>query len=369
MKLAIIGASTGQQKLCIKAHEMGITTIGIAWSKGAICKDLFDKFYDVSIMDFEKVIEICKQEQVDGVVTNGSNLTIESSSYVAEALNLPCTPYATIKAIKDKHFVRQKTQNIDGLQQVKNYEYDGQEPLFFPCIVKPVSGAAKEGVSFVANKDEFAKAIRYAQGDNGEKKKILIEEFIEGREVSVESISSHGNHFVIQVTDKDSTGAPHFVEIGHHQPANISNDLRNRIDSVVPKILQAVEFQNGATHIELKINNKNEIYLIEINPRGGGDEISNTLVGLSTNVDYVKTMIEVALGTFTKPDVHNIAYSGIYFLCKQTAQWENFFKLDETQPWLFFKHINSTELIESTGNRNRNGYIIYKSDKKIEPII
>lgn len=366
MKLAIIGASTGQQKLCIKAHEMGITTIGIAWSNGAVCKDLFDKFYDVSIMDFEKVIEICKQEQVDGVVTNGSNLTIESSSYVAEALNLPCTPYATIKAIKDKHFVRQKTQNIDGLQQVKNYEYDGQEPLFFPCIVKPVSGAAKEGVSFVANKDEFAKAIRYAQGDNGEKKKILIEEFIEGREVSVESISSHGNHFVIQVTDKDSTGAPHFVEIGHHQPANISNNLRNRIDSVVPKILQAVEFQNGATHIELKINNKNEIYLIEINPRGGGDEISNTLVGLSTNVDYVKTMIEVALDIFHPIHVRNTKFAGIFYLCKQTQSHLAFFKNSENEPWLVKKDVASYKLSEATGNRDRNGYIIYCGDKKID---
>lgn len=365
MKLAIIGASTGQQKLCIKAHEMGITTIGIAWSNGAVCKDLFDKFYDVSIMDFDKVIEICKQEQVDGVVTNGSNLTIESSSYVAEALKFPCTPYATIKAIKDKHFVRQKTKDIDGLQQVKNYEYDGQEPLFFPCIVKPVSGAAKEGVSFVANKDEFAKAIRYAQGDNGEKKKILIEEFIEGREVSVESISFHGNHYVIQVTDKDSTGAPHFVEIGHHQPANITNDLRNRINSVIPKILQAVQFQNGATHIELKINNKNEIYLIEINPRGGGDEISNTLVELSTNVDYVKAMIEVALNTFHPTSIHNTKFAGIYYLCKQTQAHLAFFQNLKNEPWLVKKDIVNYELNEATGNRDRNGYFIYCGEKKI----
>ncbi len=365
MKLAIIGASIGQKKLCIKAREMGVETIGFAWSKGAVCKELFNKFYDVSITDFDKIIEICKQEGVNGVVTNGSNLTIEPSSFIAESLQLPCTPYNTIIRIKDKHAVRELTKNVDGLNQIRSYTYDGGTPQILPCIVKPVFGSAKEGVSFVTSKEEFDKAIQYAQGESKEQKQILIEEFIKGREFSVESISFHGKHHVIQITDKDCSGAPHFVEIGHHQPANITDNLKNKIIDIIPKILDAVGFTNGASHTELMVKGDNDIYLIEINPRGGGDEISNTLVELSTNVDYVKLMIDVALNKFQSPAVRNTKFAGIYYLCKQTEAHLDFFKKLNNEPWLVKKDISSYELNEATGNRDRNGYFIYCSDKKI----
>jgi len=365
MKLAIIGAAVGQRTLCIKAREMGVETIGFAWAKGAVCKDLFDHFYDVSILDVNKIVDICKQEKVDGVVTNASDLTVDTSSYVAENLGCPCTPYSTVKKIKDKYIVRNLTHDVEGLSQVRNMEYDGSYPDFFPCIVKPVSGAGKEGVSIAFSKVEFDQAIKYALGESSPKKPILIEEYIEGREISVESISFHGKHYVIQVTDKDSSGAPHFVELGHHQPANIDCEMRRKINEVVPRILDAIDFANGATHIEMKINAKGCLYLIEVNPRGGGDEISNTLVALSTNVDYVKSMIEVALNIFKAPEVRNTKFAGIYYLCKQTGEYVDFFKRIDAEPWLLKKDISSYELNEATGNRDRNGYFIYCADKKI----
>ncbi|PWK93148.1 ATP-grasp domain-containing protein [Hallerella porci] len=363
MKLAIIGAALGQVQLCKKAREMHIETIGFAWEKGAICKSLFDKFYPISIYETDKIIEICKKEKIDGVVTNASEKAIDIVAIVADALGLRGGPYETIKNIKDKTYTRLVSNKVPGFTPIPFYKYDGRKNEIYPCVIKPCTAAGKRGVSFVRCEADFEKALVYANAET--KNGVTIEGFAEGQEISVESISFDENHYVIQITDKENSGAPHFVELGHHQPSALPQNIQNRIREAIPKLLDAVQFKNGATHIEIKIGNQGEIYLIEINPRGGGDGISNNLVEMSTNCDYVKKMIEVALGTFTPPVVKNTNHAGIYFLCKQTEQYINAFKALKNQPWLVEKNISSFNLSEATGNKNRNGYFFYCSDKKI----
>ena len=88
MKLAIIGASYGQKPLCEKAKEMGLNTICFSWPQGAVCKDVVDRFYPISIIDKDTIVDVCKAEHVDGVVSNASDLTAEVVSYVATCLGL-----------------------------------------------------------------------------------------------------------------------------------------------------------------------------------------------------------------------------------------------------------------------------------------
>ena len=95
MKLAIIGASTGQYPLCLKAREMGLETFCFAWEKGAVCKTVVDHFYPISIFEKDQIVEICKREKIEGVISNASDLTAEVSAYVADKLNLNGTPYKT----------------------------------------------------------------------------------------------------------------------------------------------------------------------------------------------------------------------------------------------------------------------------------
>ena len=108
MKLAIIGASTGQLPLCLKARELGIETICFAWEQGAICKDYVDKFYPISVLDKEKILQICKTEDIDGVVSNASDLLAEISSYISEKMSLNGNLYKNILNIRDKKYVREK---------------------------------------------------------------------------------------------------------------------------------------------------------------------------------------------------------------------------------------------------------------------
>ena len=362
-KIAIIGASIGQKELCLKARELGLYSICFAWPKGAICRELVDKFYPISIMEMDRIVEICKSENVDGVVTNASDLPAEVTAYVSEKLGSVGNPYHVVKQIEDKFFCREATKNIKGLSIVKHYIYNDEPPQFLPCVIKPECGGGKTGVSFAKDEISFERAIKYAQSVS--KAPILVEQYIAGREVSVEGISYMGKHYVVQITDKDNSGAPHFVELAHHQPSSLPLEICQRIKNVVAEILTKVGFVNGSSHTELKVTEAGEIYLIEVNPRGGGDHISNKLVSLSTDFDYVRSMIDVALNQFKIPQIHDVSYSGIYFLCKQTESLLPFFKMEESVDWIVERNVDSFELIDSLGNSTRNGYLIYRSNHKI----
>lgn len=363
MKLAVIGASTGQLPLCKKAKELGLRTICFAWPKEAVCKDAVDKFYPISIREKDVVVDICMAEQIDGVVSNASDFTAEIVSYVSTHIHLHGIDYENFLKLKDKSVIRQMTSNVNNLCQVRSYSHSEAENVPFPCVVKPKTGAAKKGVVFVNDLKGLKNAIKK---DLLESEDVIIEEYISGREISVETISYEGKHYVIQITDKENSGAPHFVELAHHQPSSISKEVWGKIERIVPDMLDAVGFRNGASHIEMKVDGNNNVYLIEINPRGGGDEISNTLVQLSTGYDYLKGMIDVALGQFRPPVVKQKRFSGIYYLCKQNADLLPVFLSKQQTPWLIEKKFDSVEgLSEAIDNYSRNGYLIYQWNKKV----
>jgi biotin carboxylase len=364
-KLAIIGASIGQYPLCQKAAELGIETFCFAWEKGAVCKDIVDHFYPISIIEMDRIVECCRTHKIDGVISNASDSTAEVVAYIAEKLHLNGPPYRTLLNLHDKYKVRKLVQSIEDLKSPNFYKYDGVNKHIYPCVVKPCNGGGKKGVSFAQNDNEFDEAVQYASLNN--EFGILVEEFIEGKELSIECISYHGEHRVIQITDKDSSSAPHFVELGHHQPAEISQRLRDKIEKVIPTLLSILGYTDGASHIEVKYKG-DDLYLIEANLRGGGDDISNKLVFMSSGIDYLKCMIDVALNQFVEPDKKaKEAFAGIYYLTKQTSYLLPFFKEATGKDWLVEKEIYSTDLKESHSNYERNGFLLYYSDHKITP--
>lgn len=361
-RIAIIGASTGQLPLCKKASEMGLETFCFAWSKDAICKEYVDHFIPVSILEMDEIVKFCRTYQIDGVLSNASETTALVAAYVAEKLGKTGTPYQTFLNIQNKEFVRRTTNALPGLGHVK-YEvgkfHDILSAFPPPYVLKPLKGAAKKGVNFIDinKKDIFIP-------DDLKDATFIAEEYIEGPEYSVEAISFENRHQVIQITEKIGTGAPHFVELEHHQPAILPSIVEKKIRNLIPTILSSVGFSYGASHTEIKLDDKNDIYLIEVNPRGGGDYISNDLVGLSTDCDYLKQMILVALGQYKSMPVQNVAHSGIYFLSAYTRRLLPYFDSPQAD-WLVMRERKKGKLTVSCSNYDRNGFIMYCSDKKI----
>lgn len=355
-KIAIIGAASGQKRLYSKAKELGLHVTGFAWDIGVLTDDLYDEFHEVSVTDTDTITEICKREKVDGVITTASDFLIPFASEVAERLGLNCTPSSVIKKIQDKEYVREVTNDIEGLTTPKFLLNPDLSSVTFPCVVKPVKGEGKKGVIFCKDKGEFADAMDYASRINDN---ILVEEYVPGREFSVESLSYHGKHHVVQITDKITSGPPHFVELTHHEPSSIEDADKRLIKSCICKILDKVKFQNGATHIEMKLDEATgRLYLIEINCRGGGEHICDYLVDLSTDCDYQAEMIDISLDRYQPREYHDRSYSGIYYLTAHTRSILKYFEPPYPEWMVCLERLNEN-LTESVSNYDRDGYFIY----------
>ena len=370
-KLAIIGGGRMAGIFAKNAKEMNVETHCFSPKKGMIESELFDYCYDVDVLNVDKVLDICKKIKIDGVVAT-TELTIAPASYVAEQMNLIGIPFNTAINITNKYHNRKKTQNVEGLNHPKYAEvYSINEILElnfdYPIILKPTSKGGKRGITVVNDANEIEDAFAYAMKESGNVLPFIVEEYIEGEmECSVESLSYKGKNYVIQVTEKITSGAPHCVELAHHQPANISLEIRKNIEKVIENALSCIGIENGTCHTEIKIKG-DKIYLIEFNARPGGDHIAYPLTQLSTGCEYIKEAIKIALNEFQpiKKELFIKKCSGVIFVTEQTKEFKKIFDECENYEWCYKKNFVKEELdyIVHNDGFNKN-YFIYCSESR-----
>ncbi len=365
-RLAIIGASYLQLPLVKKAKEMGIETHCFAWEVGAVCKSIADYFYPISILDQEKILEVCKKLNIDGITTIATDMAVPTISYVANELKLNSNSIKTASISTNKGLMREAFK-INNCNSPKFAVFNSKNNDFlnfnFPVIVKPVDRSGSRGVSKIESHSDLQEAIKTAI-DESFSKQAIVEEFIEGQEVSVESISWNAKHYILAITDKSTTGTPNFVELAHHQPSNLSFEIQNKIKQQTILALNALNIQNGASHSEFKINNKGEVFVIEVGARMGGDFIGSHLVELSTGYDFLKAVVNVSLNQFEEPVLNKNLYSGVYFLCDETKNLLPYFQ--KKNDFEIEKDVQNLDLKKITNSNDRSGYLIYQSLKKIE---
>ena len=366
-KIAIIGASYLQLPLVLKSKSMGIETHCFAWKDGAVCKEVADYFYPISILDKDEILKKCSEIKIDGITTIATDMAVPTIAYVAKELNLISNSYesciiSTNKSLMRKRFLEFNVRSPKFVE-VDSYNENRSHGFNFPLIVKPVDRSGSRGVSKVNSEVELIKAITIACKESFIHKSI-VEEFIEGNEVSVETISWEGIHYVLTITDKTTTGAPHFVELAHHQPSQLPIQILNTIKEETIKALNAIGIKYGAGHTEFRITNEGHVYILEVGARMGGDFIGSHLVELSTGYDFLKGVVNIALNDFEEPLLQQKAASGVFFLCKETEGLNVFF--EKSNEFDVEKQILNKELKTITNSNDRSGYLIYQSDQKVE---
>lgn len=367
-KLAIIGASYLQRPLVEKAKDMGLYTICFAWADGAVCADVADKFYPISIVEKDEILNVCRKENIDGICSVASDVAAPTVAYIAEKLGLVGNSYEAACKANNKYEMRRVFMDAGvPCPRFKLVQFqEGIEPIDFayPLIVKPVDRSGSLGVAKVNSRSELDDAVVKAL-ECSFCKQAIVEEYIEGREISVEFISYNGKHYPLQITDKVTTGSPHFVELEHHQPADLSVEMYDKIYSLTDKALTALGITNGASHSEYRITDDRRIVVMEIGGRMGGDFIGSDLVRLSTGYDFLQGVIEVALGSFTEPKFTFRKYAGVYFLCKETERLFLIMQKNEREKDIVNLEITNPDLKSVTCSADRSGYIIYQSTKKV----
>ena len=373
--LAIIGASYLQRPLVEKAKAMGLRTICFAWEEGAVCKDLVDVFYPISIIEKEQILDICRNEYIDGICTIASDVAAPTVAYVAEKMGLVGNSYETALKANNKLLMRQAFNEagvlcpqftcVKGWNELEERLNTILKTFQLPLIIKPTDRSGSLGVTKIEKWEELYQAIVCAM-DFSFKHEAIVEEYIEGNEISVEYISYEGVHYPLQITDKVTTGAPHFVELEHHQPSSLPQKICDEVHMITKRALSALGITYGASHSEYRITNDGRIYIIEVGARMGGDFIGSDLVQLSTGYDFLRGVIEVALGEFIEPLLNEHNFSGVYFLSKETAYVETYINNHSTYPCIVSAEQTNSELYNVTCSAERSGYFIYLASNKFE---
>lgn len=365
--LAVIGASYLQLPLVKRAKEMGLRVLCFAWAEGAVCKDYADAFYPISIVDKEAILDVCRKEKVDGVTSIASDVAVPTIAYVAKELGLVGNSIDSAAKSTNKYLMRQalaaKGVACPGFAIV-GIDTDiltAIQDLRFPLIVKPTDRSGSMGVTKVSIMDELKSAAQTAVEVSFCKKAVIEECITDMHEVSVEGISWQGKYYLLQITDKVTTGEPHYVELGHHQPARLTEEIKDKIISEVEKSVAALEIQYGASHAELMITSVGDVYVTEVGARMGGDFIGSDLVKLSTGYDFLEGVIKCALGTLESVDsLSQLTCSGVWFYAPQTKWVKNVIKNGDKR--IIRSELQEEDVINLTRSADRSGYFIY-SDK------
>ena len=298
-KIAIIGASSFQNPLILKAKAKGCETHVFAWEAGDIGEKTADYFNPISITEQDAILAVCREVGIDGICSIGSDLATLVVSYVAEKLGLTGNSVASSRISTNKYAMRRAFaaagDPIPGFMEGDGVTRPEDVALAYPLIVKPTDRSGSRGVTRVEKPEGLQEAIAGALQDSFEKK-VMIEEFASGQEYSVECVSYEGEHHFLAMTAKLTTGAPHFIEIGHDEPAPVSSETLDRVKKVVFHALDTLGIRYGASHSELKIDGDGTIRIIEIGGRMGGDCIGSHLVYESTGMDFVGMVVDIACG-------------------------------------------------------------------------
>lgn len=289
----------------LEAKKLGLYVIAVDMNPDAEGFSYVDKKIVVSTTDTKKVLEEAKKNKIDGIITIASDRPMTTVAKVAKELDLIGIDEKTAINATNKSKMRDALkangvpipmyfsvdkydQYLDSIEKIKNKNYK--------AIVKPADNSGSRGIRLIENYDEeeLEKIYKYCK-ENSNSGLLVVEEFMQGPEVSVETISYKGTCHVIQITDKITTGQPYFVEMGHNQPSSLDKDILEKIKKVAIDANKAIGIENGPSHTEIKVT-KDGPKIVEIGARLGGDNITTHLVPYSTGVNMVEACISIAIG-------------------------------------------------------------------------
>lgn len=374
-KLLVLAAGILQVPVIKKAKEMGIYVIAADGDPNAVGLKYADKAVVVNITSEEDMLKVAREEQIDGVIHPCSEVSMNVMGRLNDELGLSgITREQAIRAT-NKHLMREAFEKGNAPSPISILTANAedawshlQNDFTTDGILKPSRNSGSRGIAKVTrnmDKDDFVKAYNVAFNESRDKS-VLIEQFIEGPEFSVEIIVWNGKVNVLTVTDKKTTGAPHFVELGHNQPSCYSNEDVETLKAAAVAGVKALGVNNCACHAEAKLMD-GKAYLMEIGARLGGDFISTELTHLSTGIDMVAAAINVALGV--KPDL-NVKEEPkgvcIRYFCPKPGKLVSITNteiLNDSRVYLWEIYHKEGDMIpEVTSSLSRSGHVIVTED-------
>lgn len=306
MKALVLAAGLPQIALINDIKARGIDVVLLDYYPNPIAKPYADKFYQISTLDVQAVLEIARTEQVDFLLTVCTDQALLTVARVSEELSLPCyINYQTGLNVTNKSYMKRvfADNGISTSPFVIMEQFDIQKVahLRYPLIVKPVDCNSSKGVKRVDNLDAlkvaFAEAVAMSRTDSA-----IVEEFIHGQEFSVDVYVEQGTAHILAVSQLDKIPEKDkFIIFRSKAPDNMTDLIRNEIQKTAQQIAEAFDIRNAPMLIQM-ICDGNRVYVLEFSARTGGGEKFRTIKRLS-GFDVIKATVDLTLGQCPRVEI------------------------------------------------------------------
>lgn len=294
----------------IKKRFPSAEVILIDMNPNVRAKDFADRMLVISTMDYDKVLAAARAENIDLILSACGDQPLRTMAYVSEKLGLPC--YLTFEQAQNltNKVLMKKLMIEGGIPTSKYHRFDinseiTTDGLSFPLVIKPADNNGSKGIIKVYSKQEFDKAISEARkytvsGD------LLVEEFKEGEEYSVEAFIRNGEPYIvfasknIKVKNRNT-----FTICSNEYVAALSSELESKIKEIIVKIGKTFNIDNVPLLIQMIVKD-NEVNVIEFSARtGGGSKLF--FIREMVKVDIIDNLLDITFGL--KPDIEAIPCS------------------------------------------------------------
>lgn len=299
-KILIVGAGFLQSFVIKKAKELGYYTYAIDKNPNATGFDYADDYKILDIIDEKACLDYAKSKEIDGVMTAATDYGVLTAAYIANIMNLPGLNYEVAKKIKNKYAVRHilSANNIDDISQ--HFEVDNldevnaiKEKIDYPIMVKPCDGSGSKAAQRINSETELKKACKEAI-EKSIIGKALLEDFIEGKEYGVESFVYDDKINVLGIMGKHMTPPPNYAELGHYMPSDLI--MNEKIEKVVKSAIEFLGIEFGPVNMDILITREENVCIIDVGARMGGNLIGSHIIPISTNLDYMAAIIQASVG-------------------------------------------------------------------------
>lgn len=303
-KLLVLSGDSYHVPFIKKAKEMGCYVITCDFFENNPGHQFADEYHNVSYMDQEGVLELAAALEIDGIICFAADEAATTVAYVAEKLGLPTHPYKSIEIINRKDLFRAflKKHNFH-VPQAKSYTSLEKAQAEFhhfktPVMVKPVDSSGSRGISKIDSIELLPEKVEYALRYS-KVKRFLIEEYIEkqGYQVGGDGFSVNGR-LVFRCFSNNHlshTSINPFIPLGGSWPSILPERLQTKIHNEIQRLLDLLQLKTGAYNFDIRIDQDENVYFIEMGARNGGNLIPR-ITQYATGVDLIEYSIKAAIG-------------------------------------------------------------------------
>ncbi len=298
MKVLVLAGGIPQIELLKQLRGRGVVTVLADGSPNAVARPYADFFYHADIFDVLAIKRIAIKEKVDFLLTVCADQVLLVVAEVSEMLGLPCyIDYKTGIDVSDKiHMKRIFKENgipTTDYLETSDLNLDKISRLHYPLVIKPVDAYSSKGVRKAENKEELKRYYEEAKHIS-RRGGVIVEEFFQGDEISVDGFVVNGKAKILTVTNSDKIKYnDRFVIFRGRYPADVPDTLLKKIKEIAQKIADGFHLVNSPLLIQL-LHNKDKVSVLEFCARTGGN-MKWLLIKYSCGVDVITATIDITL--------------------------------------------------------------------------